>query len=166
MIRQITPHDIEMVLAINNDAIPAVNSLTANELTDIINISEKSWVVDEGDEIVGVLIVIGPGESYGSANYTWLNSQFTDFCYVDRIIIASSGKRKGHGKALYLALEEHAASTGKKVLLCEVNVEPENPQSMAFHASLGWVPFQDREHGPGKVVRYFKKSMKSDVETM
>ena len=166
MIRQITPHDIEMVLAINNDAVPAVNSLTANELTYIINISEKSWVVDEGDEIVGVLIVIGPGESYGSANYTWLNSQFTDFCYVDRIIIASSGKRKGHGKALYLALEEHAASTGKKVLLCEVNVEPENPQSMAFHASLGWVPFQDREHGPGKVVRYFKKSIKSDVETM
>ena len=41
MIRPITPHDIETVLAINNNAVPAVNSLTANELTDIINISEK-----------------------------------------------------------------------------------------------------------------------------
>ena len=66
MIRQTTPHDIEMVLAINNDAVPAVNSLTANELTDIINISEKSWVVDEGDEIVGVLIVIGPENRMGA----------------------------------------------------------------------------------------------------
>lgn len=165
MIRPITPHDIETVLAINNDAVPAVNSLTANELSDIINISEKAWVVDEGGKIVGVLIVIGPEESYGSANYTWLASQFTNFCYVDRIIITSSGKRKGYGKALYLALEEHATSIGKEVLLCEVNVEPENPQSMAFHASLGWVPFQDREHGPSKIVRYFKKLIKPDVET-
>ncbi len=165
MIRPITPHDIEAVLAINNDAVPAVNSLTTNELTDIINFSEKAWVVDEGDKIVGVLIVLGPGESYGSANYTWLANQFRNFCYVDRIIIADSGKRKGYGKALYLALEEHAASTGTEVLLCEVNVEPENPQSMAFHASLGWVPFQDREHSPNKVVRYFKKLIKSDVET-
>ena len=166
MIRPITPHDIEAVLAINNDAVPAVNSLTTNELTDIINFSEKVWVVEEREKIVGVLIVLGPGESYGSANYTWLNSQFRNFCYVDRIIIATSGKRNGYGKALYLELEKHAASTGTEVLLCEVNVEPENPQSMAFHASLGWVPFQDREHGPGKVVRYFKKSIKSDVETM
>ena len=68
MIRPITTHDIETVLAINNDAVPAVNSLTANELSDIINISEKAWVVDEGGKIVGVLIVIGPEESYGSAN--------------------------------------------------------------------------------------------------
>ena len=165
MIRQITPQDLASVLAINNEAVPAVNALTASELSDIVNISEKAWVVDEGDKIVGVLIVLGPRESYGSANYTWLNSQFTNFCYVDRIIIATSGKRKGYGKALYLALEEHAVSTGVEMLLCEVNVEPENPQSMAFHESLGWVPFQDREHGPGKIVRYFKKLIRSDVET-
>ncbi len=165
MIRQITPQDLASVLAINNEAVPAVNALTASELSDIVNISEKAWVVDEGDKIVGVLIVLGPRESYGSANYTWLDSQFTNFCYVDRIIIATSGKRKGYGKALYLALEEHAVSTGVEMLLCEVNVEPENPQSMAFHESLGWVPFQDREHGPGKIVRYFKKLIRSDVET-
>ncbi len=165
MIRQITPHDIQSVLAINNDAIPAVNSLTANELIDIISISEKAWVVDEGDKIVGVLIVLGPNQSYGSANYRWLDSQFTNFCYVDRIIITPAGKRKGYGRALYLALEEHAASIGAEMLLCEVNVEPENPQSMSFHASVGWAPFQDREHGPGRVVRYFKKLIKTDVET-
>ncbi len=165
MIRQITPHDIQSVLEINNDAIPAVNSLTTDELTDIINISEKTWVVDEGDKILGVLIVLGASQSYGSANYTWLDSQFTNFCYVDRIIIAPAGKRKGYGRALYLALEEHAASIGAEMLLCEVNIEPENPQSLSFHASVGWEPFQDREHGPGKVVRYFKKLINADVET-
>ena len=94
MIRQITPQDLGSVLAINNEAVPAVNALTASELSEIVNISEKVWVVDEGDKIVGVLIVLGPRESYGSANYTWLNSQFTNFRYVDRIIIATSGKRK------------------------------------------------------------------------
>ena len=95
MIRPITPHDIEKVLAINNDAVPAVNSLTANELTDIINISEKAWVVDEGGKILGVLIVIGPEESYGSANYTWLASQFTNFCYVAGLLSPRPVKERG-----------------------------------------------------------------------
>jgi len=158
MIREMTPQDIELVLEINNDAVPAVNSLNIDELFDIIGMS-KAWVVEEEDAIEGVLIVIGPGEPYQSANYSWLDNQFTNFCYVDRIIIDSNKKRKGYGRLLYLALEEHAVSVGADILLCEVNVEPENPQSLAFHASLGWIPFQDREHGPGKVVRYFQKSV-------
>ncbi len=160
MIREITPQDIELVLEMNNDAVPAVNALNIDELFDIIGMS-KSWVVEVEDAIEGVLIVIGPGEPYESANYSWLDNQFTNFCYVDRIIIDSNKKRKGYGRLLYLALEEHAVSVGADMLLCEVNVEPENPQSLAFHASLGWVPFQDREHGPGKVVRYFQKSVVS-----
>ena len=161
MIREINPQDIESVLAINNDAVPAVNSLNVSELLDIVDISQKTWVVEEEDTIGGVLIVIGPGESYRSTNYSWLDSQFTNFCYVDRIVIDPTNKRKGYGRLLYLALEEHAIHVGADVLLCEVNVEPENPQSLSFHASLGWVPLQDRKYGPGKVVRYFQKSVSS-----
>jgi hypothetical protein len=159
MIREVKPADSEYILAINNDAVPAVNSLNVNELLDIVDMSQKAWVVEEHGIIGGVLIVIGPGEPYRSANYSWLETQFANFCYVDRIIIDSDNKRKGYGRLLYLALEEHAISIGADVLLCEVNVEPANPQSLSFHASLGWVPFQDREHGPGKIVRYFKKPL-------
>ena len=157
MIRELKPQDIEPVLAINNNAVPAVNPLIISELIDLVDMSQKAWVVEEGGSIGGVLIIIGPDEPYQSSNYIWLNSQFTNFCYVDRIIIDPSNKRKGYGRLLYCALEDHAISEGVDVLLCEVNVEPKNPQSLAFHESLGWVPFQDRKHGPGKAVRYFQK---------
>tara|TARA_B110000014_G_scaffold257526_1_gene242236 strand:- start:797 stop:1282 length:486 start_codon:yes stop_codon:yes gene_type:complete len=159
MIRELTSQDIESVLAINNNAVPTVNSLNISDLLDITGMSQKTWVVEDGESIGGVLIVIGSGESYKSTNYIWLKSQFTNFCYVDRIIIDPSNKRKGYGRLLYSALEDHAISIGVNLLLCEVNIEPKNFQSLSFHESLGWVPFQDREHGPGKAVRYFQKSI-------
>jgi len=163
MIREIKQTDIESVLALNNDAIPAVNALTFDELNGILRMAQKTWVVEDNGRVVGALVIIGPGASYQSANYSWLDRQFTNFCYVDRIIISPSNKRKGKGWKLYATLEKHAITTEADVLLCEVNVEPENPQSLAFHASLKWTPFQDREHGSGKVVRYFKKSVSTEV---
>lgn len=163
MIREIKQTDIESVLALNNDATPAVNALTFDELNGILRMAQKTWVAEDDGSIVGALVVIGPKSLYQSANYSWLDSQFTNFCYVDRIIISPSNKRKGYGWLFYNMLDEHAATINADVLLCEVNVEPENPQSLAFHTSLGWTPFQDREHGPGKVVRYFKKNISTEA---
>ncbi len=163
MIREIKQTDIESLLALNNDAVPAVNVLTVDELNVILRMTQKTWVAEDNGRVVGALVVIGPEEPYASANYSWLDSQFTNFCYVDRIIISPSSKRKGYGRLFYDRLDEHAARISAEVLLCEVNVKPENPQSLAFHTSLGWTPFQDQEHGPGKVVRYFKKNISTEA---
>ena len=43
------------------------------------------------------------------------------------------------GRALYEAAFERAASAGAVEVTCEVNVEPPNPDSQAFHARLGFV---------------------------
>ena len=163
MIREIKQTDIELVLALNNAAAPAVNALTFDGLEEILRMAQKTWVAEDDGSIVGALVVIGPKALYQSANYSWLDSQFENFCYVDRIIISPSNKRKGLGWQFYDRLDEHAARINADVLLCEVNIEPENPQSLAFHTSLGWTSFHDREHGPGKVVRYFKKNISTEA---
>jgi len=157
MIREVHSRDIEDVLKLNNESIPAVNKLQKGDLENILSMSKKSWVIEVDEHIVAALITLESGEQYQSDNYIWLETQFKNFCYVDRIMVDVHAKRNGYGKQLYLNLETYAKEMDMEVLLCEVNVEPPNPQSLAFHTDLGWEPFHDREHGPGKKVRYFKK---------
>ncbi|MBB32598.1 MAG: hypothetical protein CL455_02955 [Acidimicrobiaceae bacterium] len=157
MIRELYSRDIEGVLKLNNESVPAVNKLVTSDLENILSMSKKSWGIEVGENIVAALITLESGEQYHSDNYIWLETQFNNFCYVDRIMVDVHAKRNGYGKKLYATLESYAKEMGIEVLLCEVNVEPPNPQSLAFHTDLGWKPFHDREHEPGKKVRYFKK---------
>ena len=157
MIRELHSRDIEGVLKLNNESVPAVNKLLTVDLENILSMSKKSWGIEIGENIVAALITLESGEPYRSDNYIWLETQFNNFCYVDRIMVDVDAKRNGYGKKLYATLESYAEEMGIEVLLCEVNVEPPNPHSLAFHIDLGWKPFFDREHGPGKKVRYFKK---------
>ena len=157
MIRELHSRDIEGVLKLNNESVPAVNKLVTSDLENILSMSKKSWGIEIGENIVAALITLESGEPYQSDNYIWLETQFNNFCYVDRIMVHVAAKRNGYGKKLYATLESYAKEMGIEVLLCEVNVEPPNPHSLACHTDLGWKPFYDREHGPGKKVRYFKK---------
>ena len=157
MIRELHSRDIEGVLKLNNESVPAVNKLLTGDLENILSMSKKSWGIEIGENIVAALITLESGEPYQSDNYIWLETQFNNFCYVDRIMVDVAAKRNGYGKKLYATLESYAKEMGIEVLLCEVNVEPPNPHSLAFHTDLGWKPFYEREHGPGKKVRYFKK---------
>lgn len=157
-IREYAPADLAQILALNNAAVPAVNELDAGDLADLAAISDRTWVVDGSDSSIGgMLVTFAPHASYASSNYGWLSERYDDFRYVDRIVLAPSHKRLGLGAQLYAALEAHAVDVGARRLLCEVNIEPENPQSLAFHASQGWVPIEDRTTAPGKAVRYLQK---------
>lgn len=157
-IREMQPGDHAAVLALNNAAVPAVNPHDEDSFAELIAIADKNWVVADADGTIGgLLVAFAPGAGYESANYTWLSERYDDFRYVDRIVIAPSHKRQGLGARLYAELAAHGMSVGAARLLCEVNVEPANPQSLAFHADNGWVPIEDREHGPGKVVRYLQR---------
>lgn len=156
-IRDMTPADHAVVLQLNNAAVPTVNPHELDSLSELCAAADRSWVVDDGGTIGGLLVTFAPGADYQSANYLWLSERFDDFRYVDRIVVAPSHKRLGLGSQLYAEFEDHAKASGAARLLCEVNVEPPNPQSLAFHADNGWVPIEDRTHAPGKVVRYLQK---------
>ena len=116
-------------------------------------------MADDEGTLAGLLVVFGPGASYGSANYRWVSERYASFRYVDRIIVHAAYKRRGLGSQFYAALEDHAKAQHAKRLLCEVNLLPPNPQSLAFHAGAGWRPAGDRSFGPEKAVRYFEKEL-------
>lgn len=159
LVRSFLDADLADAVAMNNAAVPAVNPHDEGSFAELVAMADRTWVVDDDGVLAAMLVTFGPGAAYDSANYVWLSERFDRFRYVDRIVVAPSHKRRGLGATLYDALAEHAVASGAPRLLCEVNVEPPNPQSIAFHERTGWRTVEDREHGPGKVVRYFEKPL-------
>lgn len=156
-VRSLELDDLEWVLRVNNAAVPAVNPHDASSLRALVEGADRCWVAVAGTSRVGMLVTFGPGASYASTNYRWLSERFEQFRYVDRIVVVPEAKGRGVGRVLYDALEEHVATVGAQRMLCEVNVEPPNPMSIAFHTAMGWSAVADREVAPGKAVRYFEK---------
>lgn len=148
----VLPQDIDAVLALNNAAVPAVNALDADSLSALCAMGRLRVV--RGTTIEGLCLTMESGAPYDSGNYQWFSGRFERFLYVDRIVVAPAAKGKGIGRALYEDTFALAAALGQPRVCSEVNADPPNPQSMAFHASLGFEPIHERLNpGEGKTVR-------------
>ena len=86
----------------------------------------------------GVLLAFDPTSRYSSPNFTWFQTRYARFVYIDRVIVAPAFQGQGFARALYLTLAELAVASGHNQLACEVNVDPPNPVSARFHAGLGF----------------------------
>ena len=86
-----------------------------------------------------------PGLDYASENYRWFSERGDSFVYIDRVVVAEEARGTGIGRALYDAVFERAREHGRAEVDCEVNVRPENPQSLAFHARLGFEKLGEQE---------------------
>ena len=86
------------------------------------------------------------------------NANYHSFVYVDRIVVDDSQRGRGLGAHLYRVMFDRARAVGHDRIVCEVNLEPPNPGSDAFHKKMGFVEVGRAELGPdGKWVRYCEK---------
>lgn len=107
-----------------------------------------------------LLLAFSEDAAYDGVNFQWFRSRLDRFVYVDRIVVAPSHRGAGVGRALYDDLFRRMRETGHATVACEVNVEPPNPGSDAFHDRLGFheigrAELKDR----GKTVRYLVKDL-------
>jgi predicted GNAT superfamily acetyltransferase len=65
-------------------------------------------------------------------------------------VLADSHRRLGLGRRVYDELEQVAAAYGRMVL--EVNIEPANEPSLAFHRARGYVDVAELGEAGKKVV--------------
>lgn len=94
-----------------------------------------------------------------SPNFDWFSARFSDFVYIDRVVVAASAHGQGLGKALYERLFEDAAAAGFARITCEVNIDPPNPGSLAFHERMGFAAVGEQRLENGKTVRYFVREL-------
>ena len=82
--------DLEEILILNQLALPAVSSVTIDEMANFLDIADyfKSIIID--NIVAGFLIALHPGKDYHSLNYKWFEKRYKSFIYVDRIVIGSS----------------------------------------------------------------------------
>lgn len=109
---------------------------------------------------LGFLLAFDQDAEYQSQNFAWFKGREKKFIYIDRIVIGQSAQGQGLGAMLYECLFDMAREDEHRVIVCEVNILPENPASLAFHESMGFEPLADVVQNNGdKIVRYFKKAL-------
>lgn len=149
MIRDITTADLPAVLALNNAHAAEVNELTADALAALVAVAARARIVDGGH---GVLIALGARTPIQGPNHAWFVARYPAFLYIDRVVVAPAARGHGHARRLY---DDLAAVGGDLPLCCEVNLEPPNPASLAFHDRLGFAACGEGDDPRnGKRVRY------------
>lgn len=149
------PADLETLHRINEAAVPFVNSLTRDELSELIATSPITLVVREEGQPLGFVLTLLDGLDYDSLNYAWVSSRYPAFSYVDRVAIDEAARGRGLGRMLYDALFPKLGDVRDKLLL-EVNLEPPNPASHAFHAAMGFERVGERwSEDRAKSVAYY-----------
>ncbi|WNM23272.1 GNAT family N-acetyltransferase [Demequina capsici] len=137
--RMMRESDVPAVTALNAGASPAVNLLTEDEVGSLFHLCDIALVAtNRNREVVAFLLSLAPGQPYTSENYQWFESRGVRHQYIDRIVVAPSAKGTGVGRALYESVFERARERGANEVSCEVNIEPPNPGSLAFHERLGF----------------------------
>ncbi len=105
----------------------------------------------------GFVLAHAPDAGLDGPNFRWFAARMDDFIYVDRVIVAAEARGRGVGRTLYIEVAEAARRAGYRAVAAEVNIDPPNPGSLAFHERMGFQPvgeafLADR----GKRVRYLR----------
>lgn len=147
--RNATSRDLPEVQAINEAVLPAVNSLTGEQMAWFLDNAPWFRVAASGDHVVGILVGFYAGSSYPSENYRWFAERYPRFAYVDRVAVDTDARRQGIASRLYADFIEHIPAD-VPVLTCEVNTRPANPGSLRFHERMGFLQVGAQETDRGQ----------------
>ena len=129
--------DLPRVVVLNQDALPAVSSIELNDMIYFLEIADYFRVIKIKNNIAGFLIALTPGKDYHSPNYKWFEQKYSQFMYVDRIVIDPSFQSRGLGQAFYDDLKR-LSQLYTPIITCEVNLKPKNEGSLLFHRKYGF----------------------------
>lgn len=150
-LRPLVAGDVDDVLALNEEVVHKLAPMGPEDFRWYLDTIELAWAAEVDGAFAGFVLVLGPGHDYDSDNYRWFSERWDDFWYLDRVAVAATARRAGVGTAIYDALQARAAADGRPVLL-EVNVEPPNHASLAFHRGRGFVEVGQLAHDDGAKV--------------
>jgi predicted GNAT superfamily acetyltransferase len=160
-LRPIELGDYDQVLALNLAAEGHVSPLDREALAWFAEHAHKVVVVDDGGVAAAFAVTLLPGSTYQSPNYGWFAERYGDFLYLDRIAVGEGWRRRGLGSLIYDEMERDAIAHSR--LCCEVDLDPPNPPSLAFHASRGYHEVGQLRNAKGKLLTMLTKELGADT---
>ena len=150
--------DEAAALALNAASEVETSPLDAAGLRQLCDQAFHVGLVDRGR--AAFLIAFDQDAAYSSPNFLWFRDRYPRFVYVDRVIVSAAARGQGLAQRLYGELFTRATGAGHTLVTCEVNLEPPNPASWAFHAAQGFTEV-GRGTGAGalKVVSYLVRPL-------
>lgn len=143
------------LLALNNAHAVELSWLEPERLAHLVGQAFVALRIGVADAL---LLTFDQAADYDSPNFLWFRERYDRFVYVDRIVVADAARGRGLARRLYDDLFAAAKAAGHERIVCEVNSDPPNPGSDAFHAALGFVPVGTAEiHGGKKTVTYLER---------
>jgi uncharacterized protein len=146
--------ELDNLLILNNAHAIETGPLTREELVQMMATAFHNASVGKGKD--GLLITFDQDAPYNSPNFLWFKARYDRFVYVDRIVVAAHARGRGLARMFYHKLFDHALQMGHMRITCEVNLDPPNPGSLAFHEAQGFTAVGDAKLTNGKTVRYLE----------
>ena len=147
----ISADDMPALLALNNQHATELSWLEPQRFSRMLG---RAFYARKAG-LAGFLLAFDADAEYDSPNYRWYRDRYRRFVYIDRVVVQHADRGRGLARRLYADLFARAAAAGHDVVGCEVNSDPPNPVSDAFHAALGFVPVGTAVlPSRGKTVRY------------
>jgi predicted GNAT superfamily acetyltransferase len=139
VIRPATEDDFGTILRLNSEWEHVTSPLDLAGLARLHGQAAYHRVVEQDSEVVAFLLALREGAEYDSPNYRWFDRSDGVFLYIDRVVVASDQQGKGLASAFYDDLFEFARAERVERVTCEVDLEPPNEASDAFHSRYGFV---------------------------
>jgi len=145
-IRQVEESDFASIKWLNDEFQHYTSALDKSQIRELNDLSAYHKLIevqeDEDDskskKVEGFLLVMGPKSGFDSEYYKWFDSRYSDFLYVDRIVVDGDTHNEGLGRMLYEDLFEFAKAQGFSQICCEYNLVPSNKVSAKFHNAFGF----------------------------
>ncbi|WP_202302620.1 GNAT family N-acetyltransferase [Mesorhizobium sp. 131-2-1] len=154
---EVAAEDEPAVLALNNRHAAELSWLEPERLSFMLG---EAFYARRIGALEAFIMTFDQDARYDSPNFLWFRERYPRFVYVDRVVVAAAARGRGHARRLYEDLFDHVRRAGQAIVTCEVNADPPNPASDAFHAALGFAEVGDAViHGGKKAVRYYLRQL-------
>ena len=134
-LRPIATADLDAVVALNDRHVELTAPMDRDRLVELVDAAEHADVIDVDGQFAGFVITFAAGAAYDGTHFAWFAERYDDYCYLDRIIVHEDFQRRGLGTFVYDELE---GDCGRPVFALEVNIDPPNEPSLAFHHARGF----------------------------
>lgn len=150
--RPMTTADAPAVVALNETVAAVTSPMDADRLAELRALSGYAEVAERDGTVLGFILAMAEGVAYDNGNYAWFSQRLRGFVYIDRVVVSGEARGQGLGAQFYDRLAARARQDGGRWLAAEIDSDPPNPGSLAFHRRHGFVAVGERRLESGKAV--------------